>query len=117
MDSFLHRCSQSLPTPCVGFRAFGLNACNHPVADNLPLELCVGTINMEDEPAHTGCGVDVFLVGDKVDPQFLEQRQGINQHLKGASEPIKFPHEDDIELPLSGIPHEPIQSLSLVCSA
>src|SRR3954454_7416947 len=96
MDSFLHRCSQSLPTPCVGFRAFGLNACNHPVADNLPLELCVGTINMEDEPAHTGCGVDVFLVGDKIYAQFLEERKRVNEHLQGSGKPVKLPDQDNM---------------------
>jgi hypothetical protein len=54
------------------------------------------TINMEDEASHTGGGVDVFLEGDKVDPQFLEECQGINKHLQGSRKPVKLPDQDNI---------------------
>ena len=52
---------------------------------------------MEDQSSHAGCGINIFLKGDKIDPKLLKECQGVNEHFKGAGKAVKFPDQYNIK--------------------
>jgi hypothetical protein len=74
------------------------------VADQGPLELADRGHYMEDRLPGGRGGVDIFLDRNEGDPAATQVVEGLHELLDGTRGPVEALDDDDVELPLRGIP-------------
>jgi hypothetical protein len=76
------------------------NPRTHPLPDQIALKLCDRTNDCEERLPQRAARVDVLLITYELDAELPKLLQRRKQVFGGASEPIKAPHHDYVELPL-----------------
>jgi len=82
----------------------------HPLDDQATLQLSDGADDDDNRPAQRTAGVDLFAEGDELDVQPVQLVQHIEEVLRGSSDPVTSPHQDDVELTPAGISHQGVES-------
>jgi len=78
--------------------------CPYPFDDEIALQFCDRPDDDDDSPPERVAGIDALAEADELDAEAVELVQHLEEVPDGSGDPVRGPHQDDLETAASGIP-------------
>ena len=98
-----------LPSDMPSFELGPPHSCPHSLDDEAALQFGDGADDDDYRPAQRAAGVDLFAEADELDVEPVQLVQDFEEVLNRPGDPVRSPHQDNVELTSTGIPHHGIE--------